>query len=227
MLQQLSCRLEQLDLLLYVGITRAQEELHLFCDPIDEEAHLAIKPEPHQVNLSPFLVQAKITSLLQTLRDLQETLCLPPETWTAGQTLQLSLNAGPLALTAFFLEHWEGSASALCACVQGLAVQMDRIRPGAAAEHGLNAETLLPFAYFGPEASDAPFTDRLSLLDPPVPERPYVGGERIEHPKFGGGVVQGVRQTVRGLQLSVVFDSGTETRFLASAAPITRVSMLN
>ncbi|WP_407572404.1 ATP-dependent helicase [Deinococcus altitudinis] len=213
--------------LLYVGITRAQEELHLFCDPIDEEPQLAIKPGPHQLNLSPFLVQAKAVSLLQTLRDLQETLRVPSETWTAAQTLQLALNAGPLALTPFFLEYWEGNASALCARVQGLAVQMDRIRPSVAAEHGLNAETLLPFAYFGPEASDAPFTDLLTLLDPPVLERPYVGGERIEHPKFGGGVVQGVRQTARGLQLSVVFDSGTEARFLASTAPISRVSMLN
>jgi hypothetical protein len=213
--------------LLYVGITRAQEELHLFCDPIDEEPHLALKPGPHQLNLSPFLVQAKATSLLQTLRDLQETLRLPPETWTAARILQLALNADLLALTPFLLEHWDGSAAALCARVQGLAAQMERLQPGAAVEHGLSAETLLPFMYFGPDASDAPFTDLLTLLDTPVLERPHVGGERIEHSKYGGGVVQGVRQTARGLELNVMFDDGIETRFLASSAPITRVLMLN
>ena len=99
--------------------------------------------------------------------------------------------------------------------------------PGAAAEHGLDSETLTPFAYHGRAVNEMPFSDLQPLLNPPLPERPYLSGERIEHEEFGWGVIQNVRQTGRGVQISVHFESGTETKFLASTAPISRTSILN
>jgi len=69
-----------------------------------------------------------------------------------------------------------------------------------------------------PAKATQAFRDIQPLLKPPVPERSFQNGERIEHEKYGWGVIQNVRQAARGVQISVYFDSGTETKFLASSA---------
>lgn len=196
-------RLEEERRLLYVAITRAKRDLHLFSN--QEEA------------VSRFAEEAALQSTINTINAMRSALETTPTAWQSTQALALTKGKHDLRLERYFVEWWEEPIES----VRAIAQQAQRFIRKAAQRHvlstlGLNATEEEFWARFEPLELSDPLSafDDLQAPSQTVPTNTETQGARVCHKQFGTGTIIKVRGQNKSLEVLVRFDSGETKQLL-------------
>jgi len=192
--------LEEERRLLYVAITRAQKELHLY----------TLKPHP----LSQFLQEARVAETLQRTEQLHQHLQSDPQTWQAGDVAKVVKGVASLGFDRYFRQWWTVAPETQAAiahtiqrCLRAAQQQQILHHLGLEEEHLEPWQAIAPLPDAGTSLLDFPglesFRNRaqpsatLASRDRSASRASSLLGnlrrqERVQHEKFGSGVVMAV-----------------------------------
>lgn len=185
--------------LLYVALTRTQQELHLFINESE--------------NPSSFLKDAKYEQTLNQIELMAQLLELPPQEWTSKQTLDFIKWTHYFGFHRYF-SHWTSLSDKILEKVQLLMTQLK-------AQDLFDKSGLSPyhhnfwqgFGNFLREPLEGEMTDLTSLI-PTLKKKKntqiksvFEEGQRVYHQEFGAGEILEIKTQHRAVVLQVEFES--------------------
>ncbi len=201
--------LEEERRLLYVAMTRSQRELYLY----------SLQTQP----LSPFLQQAEAHETLKKTEQLHQQLMSNPKTWQARDVAKFVQQIATLGLERYFRQWWNleekrkvAIATTIQTCFQAASYHQMLHRLGFKEHHLKLWQDMAPLS--SETLSSATITEFPGLQSEPTLVGKLKRNDRVEHGKFGRGVVTGIeiRQIHVEEMITVNFQTVGSKRILIS-----------
>lgn len=195
----------------YVALTRARDELHLFCQPV--AAHQAERGQA--VTLTPFLDAPDVQAALDAARTLQQLLGVDPRGWTAADRFAFMTAMNTAGFHDWLRRAGPQGQAAAAAVAEALSVaRAGWAALGLADSAALDAQVRLWPLHTASDAAAVGETPAAPVG--PLPDRPGPAFW-VRHETFGVGPVVAMRTVRTGLEVVVTF--GRRRRVLRPDMP--------